>query len=34
MTVGYYEKIKDYLHPHINQYINHYGDGDIIDLRP
>ena len=32
MTVGYYEQIKDYLHPHINQYINHYRDGDIIDL--
>ena len=34
MTVGYYEQIKDYLHPHINQYINHYRDGDIIDLPP
>ena len=32
MTVGYYEQIKNYLHPHINQYINHYRDGDIIDL--
>ena len=34
MTVGYYEKIKDYLHPHINQYINHYRSGGIIDLPP
>ena len=34
MTVGYYEQIKEYLHPHINQYINHYRDGDIIDLPP
>ena len=34
MTVGYYEQIKDYLHPHKNQYSNHYRDGDIIDLPP
>ena len=34
MTVGYYEQIKDYLHPHINQYLNHYRSGNIIDLPP
>ena len=34
MNVGYCEKIKDCLHRHINQYINHYRDGDIIDLPP
>ena len=34
MTVAYYEKIKDYLHPHINQYVNHYRSGGIIDLSP
>ena len=34
MTVDYYEQIKDYLHAYINQYINHYRDGSIIDLLP
>ena len=32
MTVRYYEQVKDYLHPHIHQFINYYRYGDIIDL--
>ena len=32
MTVKYYEQVKDYLHPHIHQFINYYRYGDIIDL--
>ena len=32
MTERYYEQVKDYLHPHLNQFINHYRNGDIIDL--
>ena len=32
MTVKYYEHVKDYLHPHIQQFINYYRYGDIIDL--
>ena len=34
MTVEYYEQVKDYLHQHINQYINLYRYGNIIDLPP
>ena len=32
MSVRYYEQVKDYLHPHLNQFINHYRDEEIIDL--
>ena len=32
MTVRYYEQVKDYLHPHLNDFINYYRDGDIISL--
>ena len=32
MTLRYYEQVKDYLHPHIHQFINYYRYGDIIDL--
>ena len=32
MTVRYYELVKDYLHPHLNSLINHYRDGNYIDL--
>ena len=32
ITVRYYKQVKDYLHPHLNQFINHYRNGDIIDL--
>ena len=28
----YYEKVKDYLHPNINTFINHYKDGHLINL--
>ena len=29
MTVRYYEQVKEYLHPHIHQFINYYRYGDI-----
>ena len=32
MTVRYYEQVKDYLHLHLNDFINYYRDGDIISL--
>ena len=32
MTLRYYEQVKDYLHPHIHQFINYYRYGDIFDL--
>ena len=32
MTVRYYEQVKDYVHPHIHQFINYYMYGDITDL--
>ena len=34
MTVTYYEQVRDYLHPHIHQFINYYRYGDIINLPP
>ena len=30
MTLRYYEQVKDYLHPYLHDFINDYGDGDII----
>ena len=32
LTLRYYENVKDYLHPHLRQFIHHYRFGDIIDL--
>ena len=32
MTLRYYQDIKDYLLTHLSEFINHYKDGDIIDL--
>ena len=32
LTARYYEQVKDYLHPHIHQFINYYRCGDVIDL--
>ena len=32
ITVRYYEQGKDYLHANLNQFINHYRNGDIIDF--
>ena len=29
MTVRYYEQVKDYLHPHLHDFINYYRDGNI-----
>ena len=34
LTVEYYEQIKDFLHPHINSFINDYRNGNIIELPP
>ena len=28
----YYERLKDYLHPNIRTFINHYKDGHLINL--
>ena len=28
----YYEAVKDYLHPNIRSFINHYKCGNLIDL--
>ena len=28
----YYEKVRDYLHPNIHTFINHYKDGHLINL--
>ena len=33
MTVRYSELVKDYLHPHLNSFINHYRDGNYINLQ-
>ena len=32
MTVRYYELVKDYLHPHLHNFIDHYRWGNYIDL--
>ena len=32
MTVRYYEKIKDYWHPHLNQFIDYYRYWGVIHL--
>ena len=34
LTVEYYDQIKDFLHPHINSFINNYRNGSIIELPP
>ena len=34
LTVEYYERIKDFLHPHVNTCINDYRKGNIIELPP
>ena len=31
-TVGYYNQVKDYLHPRLHKFINHYKDGNTFDL--
>ena len=28
----YYEQIKDFLHPHVNSFIDHYRNGNLIEL--
>ena len=30
----YYEKIKDFLHPHVNSYINQYRNNNFFELPP
>ena len=32
MTVRYYEQVKNYLNPDLNDFINYYRDGDIFNL--
>ena len=32
MAVRYYEQVKDYLHPQLNDFINYYRDGNTISL--
>ena len=32
MHADYYETVKDYLHPNIHSFIDHYRSGDLIDL--
>ena len=31
-TVGYYNHVKDYLHPRLHKFINYYKDGNTFDL--
>ena len=32
ITVGYYEQVKDYLHPHVNDFINYYRYEGVLHL--
>ena len=32
MTVRYYEQVKDYLHPHLNEFIDYYINEGVIHL--
>ena len=32
MTVRYYEQVKDYLHPHLNDFIDYYRNEGVIHL--
>ena len=34
MTVGFYELIKDYVHPNFNKFINYYKDANRIETPP
>ena len=34
MHADYYELVKDYLHPNIHTFIDHYRSGNLIDLSP
>ena len=31
-TPGYYNQVKDYLHPHLYDFIHYYGERNIFDL--
>ena len=31
-TVGYYNQVKDYLHPHLHDFVNYYKNGNAFDL--
>ena len=31
-TTGYYYQVKDYLHPHLHDFVHYYRQGDIFDL--
>ena len=32
MTNRYYETIKDFLHPNVHTFVDHYRNRDLIDL--
>ena len=34
IVAEYYEQIKDFLHPHINDNIYHYRKGNVVELPP
>ena len=31
-TAGYYDQIKDYLHPHLHHFVHYYKRGDLFNL--
>ena len=32
MTVDYFERIRDYVHPNVKKFVNYYKDGNLIQL--
>ena len=31
-TAGYYDQVKDYLHPYLHSFVHYYKQGDLINL--
>ena len=31
-TAGYYDQVKDYLHPHLHDFVHYYRRGNVFDL--
>ena len=31
-TAGYYDQVKDYLHPHLHSFVHYYKQGGLTDL--
>ena len=31
-TTGYYDQVRDYLHPHLYDFVHYYRQGDVFDL--